>query len=308
MRFFEKSLIVSLLIVLMAIPIKTIKAQTSALQLSPFLIQRDLKRGDNFNTEIKITNSGKKTKYLSLSLRNFLPSGNDGSTQILDENQKTPTGLVDWIKISNQPEYLLEPEQSTVVNFSVNVPAEAEAGSHFGALLFTLEDQLVEPGQSMVRQQAGALIIVDVDRSFEFGLINSFLLTRLGNERNRLQFQTIFKNTGLSSLQPKGKIEIYNWQGNLVSVAAVNQDANIVLPNSQRLFTSATGGNFGGPYSAKLTVWYGSKKLEAKASQFFLVWPPLDVILRGSVYLVLIVLILWQTIKRYNAWLRKKYT
>jgi len=288
--------------------IRPVFAANSALQLSPFLIEQDLHRGQNFSQDITVTNAGESPKFLTLSLNDFLPAGTDGETQILPVDRTAPsqTSLARWIIIDQQPKYNLEPGESTQVKFTIHVPVDAEAGAHYGALLFTLDDQIVLPGQSLVRQQVATLVIVDIDRSFERGNISSFGLADVGGRTSNLQFLMTFHNSGLNSLKPKGEIAIKNIFGREVANAYINRDANTVLPATDRIFASKAQGNFWGRYTAVATVTFGSNKLQSRATAVFWIFPPVVTILWGVLYLIVIVVVITLSVRRYNAWLRSK--
>jgi hypothetical protein len=283
-------------------------AADSALQFSPFLIEKDLNHGQNFSQTITVTNAGQSPKFLTLSLNDFLPAGTDGETQILpvDHNAPSQTSLARWINIDQQPKYSLGAGESTQVKFTIRVPVDAEAGAHYGALLFTLDDQIALPGQSLVRQQAATLIIADIDRSFERGNISSFSLANVGDQTSSLRFLTAFHNSGLDSLKPKGEILIKNIFGREVARAFINRDANTVLPSADRIFASQAQGNFWGRYTAVAAVTFGSNRLQSMATATFWVWPPVVTIIWGGIYLIIIIIVIILLVRRYNAWLRSK--
>lgn len=283
-------------------------AAQSVLQLTPFLIHQDLQRGQTLTQEVIITNNSTGSKYLTLSLNDFLPAGTDGETEILPVNQWAPSqvSLARWITIDQQPKYNLLPGESTKIKFFVNVPLNAEAGAHYGALLFTLDDQLVLPGQTKIRQQSAVLIILDVGRGFESGNLSSFSLSAVGDQTNRLQFSTTFHNSGLSSLQPKGKIVVYDIFNRSLATTYINPDANIVLPATDRIFVSRSSGSFWGRYTAVAVATYGSNKLQSRATLVFWVWPPVTTMIWGIFYAIILISLLVFLIRRYNAWLRSK--
>ena len=281
-------------------------AAQSVLQLSPFLVHEDLERGAELTQPVVVTNNSDTAKFLTLSLNDFLPAGTDGETEILPVNQWAPTqtSLATWITVDRQPQYSLQPGESTQMQITIHVPANAESGAHFGALLFTLGDQVVLPGQTQIRQQSATLFIVDVGRGFEKGEISSFGIAAVGDQTARLQFLSTFHNSGLSSLEPKGKIIISDLFNRPVATAYINPDANIVLPNTDRIFVSQVAGNFWGRYTAVATVTFGSNHLESIVKISFWVWPSAVSIIWGGIYALLLIGVVIFALKKYNAWLR----
>lgn len=287
-------------------------AVESSLQITPFIFEKDMHRGQQGTETISITNASKSQKILHVSLNDFLPSGTDGQTEILpvDTFASSQTSLSRWIIINQQPTYVLAAGESTRMVFTIAIPVDAEPGAHYSALVITLGDQLGQPAETEVRQQAAALIIVDVDRSFERGVISSFHISELGNQTSQLQFATTFHNNGLSSLKPKGKITLYNIFHKPVAVVPINRDASTVLPGTDRIFISSLSGHFWGLYSATAEVTFGSNKLQSISHVYFWVWPSATALIWDTILVVVVAIILVIAIKRYNAWIRlraKKY-
>ena len=139
-------------------------------------------------------------------------------------------------------------------------------------------------------------------------VISSFNLSPIGGQTNQLQFSTTFHNSGLSSLQPKGKIIVYNIFGKQAAMTYINPNANIVLPNTDRIFVSHAQGNFWGRYTAVASVTFGSNRLQYLSTITFWVWPSATTVLWIILYFMAGLAVLIFLIRRYNSWLRSSKT
>lgn len=288
----------------------SVKAQSndSVLILSPFLIEQDVNRGQIINKSVWVTNDSPFPKHLIISLQDFIPSGRDGGQEFLPPGHyaSSASGLARWITITDQPVDILPSKETAKVDFQIKVPVEAEAGAHYGGLVFSLRDSLQTPGVSETIQQAAVIVILDVDRSFERAEIEEFKFSPIGNLPEQLKIRTQIRNIGLSSLKPKGRIVVYNIFGQAVGVSYVNPDALTVLPQTSRVFLSQLPiYNYFGKYRAELTLYYGSKHLEVLAKTSFWIIPWNKVFLY-FIYLLVGIIIFFVLIKRYNRWLINK--
>ena len=84
-------------------------------------------------------------------------------------------------------------------------------------------------------------------------------------------FFTTFYNQGNVHLKPKGEIYITNLFGRQVASVPANRDAQIVMPDSQRIFESVWQQGWRlGRYRATAVLYYGDPKLETRTS--VIVW------------------------------------
>lgn len=311
-----KDLKKSLLIVFFAValagfgngPIVLAEPNSSVLELTPFLIEKDVNRGQVLSDSVVVTNAGPEPRHLIMALQDFLPSGIDGGFEFLPPGKYAPaaSGLARWVTLAGQPADVLLPGQSTKVDFQVKIPVEAEAGTHYGGLVFSLQSDYQRSSGSETLQQAAALLILDVDRSFERAEIQSFKFSKIGERAGEMQFLTVVENSGLSSLKPKGRVVIYNWLGKPVATAFVNPDALTVLPKTSRIFVSKIPElKYFGKYRAELTLVYGSKRLEVKGVTSFWVFS-WEKVLMYAFLLITASLIIFLLIKRYNQWIIRK--
>jgi hypothetical protein len=306
-KVLTKYLFLPLFCLCVALPVFA-SSNDSILGLSPFLIEQETNRGKVLNETITVTNVGTETRELTVALQDFFPVDQDGGVDFLPPGKFAPSasGLARWITVLENPKNILLPGESTQVKFEIKVPIDAESGAHFGALVFSFRENIFASTGTGILPQAAALIILDVDRSFERGEISSFQRKDLGNGSTELNFHTLYKNSGASSLKPKGEIALYNiWNKKIASVF-VNPDALTVLPNSERLFVSKIAGqSFFGRYKAILTIYYGSKKLQTVSQISFWIISWTQVVL-WIIALAIIIALLIFGIKRYNRWIVEK--
>ena len=173
-------------------------------------------------------------------------------------------------------------------------------------MLFTFQGPTPSGTAVAVAQKLGAIILVKLGKATESGQIVSFGPSKTFSEYPPITFTTRFKNTGNVHVKPRGSIIITNMFGKTVANVSVNENANNVLPNSERLFTSTWKDSFGfGRYTASEKLIYGdSGQVEMATTSFWVI--PWKTSLIVVVVLFLSILILVWVMRIYNRWLLNK--
>jgi len=287
-----------------------ILAQTGSSQgltISPFLLERDMQKGDTFNEIIDITNTSSRTLPVDVTVNDFYPQGDQGEPVFVEAGQGDPHySLSSWLKIISNPQPILQPGQQTSINFSITPPANAENGGHYGALLFTFQGGPAEGSAVSVTQKLGAIILVKLGQGTTAGDINLFKTAKSFYEYPPVTFLTRFNNTGNVHVKPRGGIVITNWFGKKVATVLVNENANNVLPASQRQFTSVWNSTFAfGHYTAEAQLVYDTNGTIATAKTSFWVIPWRATLLFAVILFLLVMLLVW-AVKAYNRRLIRK--
>jgi hypothetical protein len=277
------------------------------LSISPFILERQMDKGQTLNETIEVTNTTNRTLPIDISVNDFTASGEDGQQTFLEPGEGDQTyALSKWITISNSPKLVLKPQEKTEVQFTITAPQNAEDGGHYGAVVFSFAGAPVDGSAVQVAQKLASIILVKSGKSKEDGLISEFKTKHILSQSSPIAFETKFKNTGNVHVKPRGAITIYNMFGKKVGTALVNPNANNVLPNSDRIFESNWQDKFAfGRYTASVELVYGDSGAVVKSQTSFWVIP---FKLVGGLALILLVIIVVLTfgMRRYNRWFMAK--
>jgi hypothetical protein len=273
------------------------------LSISPFVLERQMSRGQTLHETIEVTNTTNRTLPVDISVKDFAADGTTGQQTFFDPGQGDQTySLARWITINNSPKLVLAAGEKTQVDFSITPPANAEDGGHYGAVIFSFQGAPVQGSAVQVSQKIGAIILVKLGKVNEDGLISSFKTQHAIYNAPLVTFVTRFHNTGNVHVKPRGGIGIYNMFGKKIATVLVNENANNVLPNSARDFESTWQDKFAfGPYTAKAELVFGDSGTIVRAETSFWVLP-WKLILGVALGLIIVIFLFSYGIRRYNRW------
>ncbi len=274
---------------------------SQGLTISPFLLERQMQKGDTTEEIIDITNTSSRALPVVVTVNDFYPQGDNGEPIFLDAGKGDPHySLSSWLKIESNPKPILQPGEKTSINFSITPPADAEDGGHYGALLFTFQGGTAEGSAVAVTQKLGAIILVKLGKAVTGGTISEFKTTKSFYEYAPVDFLTKFKNSGNVHVKPRGGIVITNWFGRKVATVLVNENANNVLPNSERLFNSTWNTGFAfGHYKAEAQLVYDDTGTIVTSVTYFWIIPWKITLLIAFILFLLIALVSW-AMRSYN--------
>jgi hypothetical protein len=220
--------------------------------------------------------------------------------------------LTEWFRFPN--EIVLEPGERKDIPFTIEVPQNAPPGGHFAVIWWGNKPVSGSGDNVAIVTRAGILVYLQVSGDINekgslisFSLpFNKFLFWALP-----IDFNVRFKNEGNTYLKPKGDITIRNMFGGIKTVLGVNEADRILLPQVEDDLRIASKFNklpFAfGPYKAVLTLNWGDKPEIVQKTLWFFVLPIKETII-GIIVLILLYYGLKFGIKRYNAWIIKKYS
>lgn len=284
--------------------------EVQGLAIDPFLIETEVVPGETKYYEITVTNTTESTLSFEVSINDFVTNGRNGQPLFLPATEKSDPkySLSEWIKITQQPQFTIGPQQQTKINFSITPPVDAELGTHFGGLLFGRPKQsLSEPG-TVVQNKAGTIILAKIGKAQEQGQISRFFSQHSIYQETPIDMILNFHNYGNVHSKPKGSIVIKNMFGQQVADVEVNRDALIVLPETEREFALSWSPSWAfGRYSAEAILYFGNPKLEVRAHTAFWVLPTFP-ILAGLCILIVLAGLGYFGIKRYNQYIINRAT
>jgi hypothetical protein len=307
----------------------------SALTVSPPTYEIGVDPGQSVTTGLKVFNETTQGGTFYFDTQNFTARGEDGEPDFAQETTKTD--LASWIQVP--PSIDLAPNELKEINFSINVPANADPGGHYAAIFLTTSPGAPGGGAGSVglTGKIGSLVLLRVSGNIvEEGKLSSFSVGNKNNFYDRLpvDFNIRIENPGTVFIKPSGKITISNIFGLKSAELTVNigkmPDGNYkpvgnILSNSARKFESSwIKSDFGsapnnffdelkfelanfalGRYTAKLDLAYGAKN-DKKIAGSLVFWVfPWRIILVGFVMIAVVLLLLIGGIRKYNRWVIK---
>lgn len=268
-----------------------VSAQTEfrEITISPFLQEHQVPKGGSVSGAVEVTNNGDGEVKLQVSARDFLP-GDEGEPQFVPDAEFNDVtfSLASWLSFPEGTEVTLQPNETRAVKYLLNPPVNAEQGSHYGAILFSLSGGSLASGVG-INQSLGTILIVGYgearpEGNFEFAAEPKFIWW---NEP--VEFTNLFINTGRVHVKPKGEVYVTDIFGRMVASPATNRDAANVLPQSDRTFLSGWDpSTFAfGPYKVESVITFGNQKLEVRAQQTIWVLPIYILVAIGLILILL---------------------
>jgi len=286
------------------------------LEISPPVVELSADPGQTIATKIQIRDVSPGELVAKGEADDFgAGSGEDGKPQLLlNETGATRFSLKYWV--ASVPDLDLRPQQLGTVSITVNVPANAEPGGHYGVIRFTAAPPNLQGTGVALSASIGALILLRVNGNVtdrvnlaQFSAnapvdpnqTETTVAPKSFFESGPVGFTVRVQDAGTVHEVVQGTVTIKNTFGHKVAVLPVNAQGGNVLPNSVRRFDEALGQkHLFGRYTATLQMSYlGGQKTISSTLTFWVV--PWKLVLLWLVGLVVLGVLLWWGIKKYNA-------
>ncbi len=293
--------------------------------------------GETIRTTLKLTNEESSSRVYYLRAENFNAQDETGAPTFLPRRE----GFATWI---NLPEKINISSGETIeLPVNVNVPKNADPGGHFAAIFFLTDppDNSGDRVSLAISAKLGSLILLRVNGDF---LQDANILEFSTTNKQRfftglpIQFYYRFQNTGEDHLKPLGDIQIKDIFGRSVKILSANTLDGSVLPKSIRRFNSVWSDhnrgdkkqipqtdlpsqssrkfwpqvveqarNFTfGKYTAELKIVFGTKELQSENAKFVFYIIPWQLLSVAVPTFIILILILYILIKKYNQYIINK--
>jgi len=302
LKFF--TVIFSFFLILSSFQFASAQISGDGLTISPPILDLETKPGETYNQIIKITNPTNNLIEVYPQVMNFRASGEGGEPAFYPATEEEANfSLAQWIKF-NQSKVALTPEQVVEFNYSIEVPADAEAGGHYGVIFFATQPPKAEEDQSQISisSMIGSLILAKVPGTIiEKGFLESFKANRI-YLKLPATFQVRISNLGNVHFKPRGDITIKGMFGGESDKIQLNQARGNVLPDSIRKFEEKWNPEkiIIGRYTADLRVVYGESEKTLDGQVVFWVLPLWFLLALGGLILLIVILIIIIKKKRKN--------
>jgi len=299
-----------------------------ALTVSPPVVELGGNPGQEVKSVIRLFNETDQTVNIWTSTADFGAKKGEEGEPVFYEPTEKENDLSKWIKIIPGPINIPSLSWQSIP-FSVKIPENADPGGHYAAIFFGNQPSEKSKAVGIV-SKVGSLVLLRVTGDvYEEGKLLNFSLKDKKKffEFLPVTFEIRFQNSGNVHLKPQGEIVITDMVGRVEGKVPVNKvrSGGNVLPNSIRKYESAwvkkeykeppstfwgkvlaEKNNFAlGKYRASLTLEYGLNPKKAYGVLYFWVFP-WHLILVSVVGFIILILLLYFGIKKYNKWIVEK--
>ncbi len=272
--FLKASVLGSIFLLFITLAVHPVFAQSEGIQVAPAVIEDRVDPGQIYRFSIKVTNLSENERTFNLLARDISGLDDRGIPIFTEEGESTIYELSSWIVLP-QDSIILKPGQSTSVPFSVQVPAEATPGAHFGGVFFEVRpDQLSSTGAA-VGSRVGTIINLRISGAITEDMrLREFSTENFLYDSPPVTFTTRVDNLGNVLIRPQGVIEVSDMFGKTVGTIEINKSAAAVFPGGNREYAADweyEGFTFG-RYQALLSFVYGEdgRKTVVRTTSFWI--------------------------------------
>lgn len=241
-----------------------------AVSLTPLRFEFAAWPGERLSGTVRVANLTDELLPVVMEVEDFVPRGEEGRVAVGPGDEAY--SLKDWVRF-DLAAFTIFPEQQFTVDFTVELPTDAEPGSRFGTILARTTAEPVGPGPRVVTK-IGSLVLVDVYGEVRVELSVVEMQAPGFGFALPLPLAVRFVNSGTVHVKPRGRFVISNMFGKRVAEIPVPEKN--VLPGSIRRVEVPVGeGLLAGRYRAKLEATYGRENripITAEQSFWFVDW------------------------------------
>ncbi|MCK4354833.1 hypothetical protein KAW43_00560 [Candidatus Parcubacteria bacterium] len=273
-------------------------AQEKGIGISPLTFELTASSGDVLTNTLKVYNPTDSTIGIKIEVEDFTATGEMG--QVIIEPAETETySLAGWIR--TEPEtFILGSKEQKFVDFTINVPENAEPGGHYGSILASTAGVIGEKiTGATVAQKVGALVLLTVSGEIREELIVKDFSCPSFLETGPVDFTIRFENRGTVHLRPRGFVVITDWRGKKAADIVFPQ--NNIMPGAVRKIEASWDKKWlAGRYTAVLVGGYGTSNISFNSSVLTFWVFPWKLALIIFVALMMFIIFFYKTRKRWR--------
>ena len=215
-----------------------------AAQISPLPILLDAKPGTSVGTDLRVNNPSTHAEKLKVVVKTFTQDGPAGTVNLHDPS--SADNFISWIHFSKS-EFDAPPGLWQTVHMTIDVPATAAFGYYF-AVEFTSANPPTGSSSGNTAKIQGAVasfVLLNAQAAGEKKQLSvtSFTADHKSYEFLPVNFNIRLHNSGNIYAGASGNIFIMRGSKQ-VGVLTVNGNHGLILPNSNRVFTTSWGDGF----------------------------------------------------------------
>lgn len=276
------------------------------MEISPPLIEINTDPGKTVTANIKVRNVTKQTLLAKPQVNDFVAQGEEGQAKLLldESKERSPYSIEGWV--TDMDVLTIAPGEAKTETVTINVPAKASPGGHYGVIRFTAAAPGIDSTGVALSASVGTLVLINVsgdvvDKSY----LADFYTSQNGEKGSFFQsgpitFTQRLRNEGNTHFKPTGTVRVTNTFGKEVKVLSVNPNGGNVLPDSVRRFEQTLDkSRMFGYYKAEVNIQYSGKTLNQSIS-FWVIPLKATALVLGVIILIVVGLRLYvkQAVKK----------
>lgn len=301
--------------------------------VSPTIFKiENARRGQTYTETIYVTSRSQEPTNFYVVSEDYEGSQDASQSHILLGDKESKYGASSWVS-PFVSKFTLNFAERLPLQINITVPAEADPGEHYVAVLIAREpkvDPSVTGNRVLVTSRIGVMFMVNVEGDFKAdGQLEDFAVKSMTSNKpsslltkQPFEFTITYRNLGNVHLTPHGSVQVKNIFGKTVPVIDPHNsraaDKDRLAVNGFNILRDAVRTSqvvsqndvealklFFGPYTAEASIDNGLGQIETVTTAFWYIPMPGSII----VFLVLIILIVTITIfikKRKITQRRKK--
>src|SRR5437763_6823958 len=219
--------------------------------VNPTRIEITASPGDQIESSFKFWNGTDADLPVHLEGFDIGPQDEEGHATV--EGEDATNSLKAWVKPAC-PDLNVPPKQETTLPFSVDIPANADPGSHWGALL-AITAPVGQSNGAAVNVRTGAILLVHVLGPVTEKLILESVSVPRFAQSPPIPIEARFRNEGTVHEAPQGTVEVRSIFGAVVATGT--RPVRNVLPRVvRRIGTTVGGGAWLGQYTVYIRPKY----------------------------------------------------
>ena len=236
--------------------------------VNPTRIEITASPGDQIESSFKFWNGTDADLPVHLEGFDIGPQDEEGHATV--EGEDATNSLKAWLKPA-YPDLNIAPKQEITLPFLVDIPANADPGSHWGALL-AITSPVTQSNGAAVNVRTGVILLVHVLGPVTEKLVLESVSEPRFAESPPIPIEARFRNEGTVHEAPQGTIEVRNLFGSVVATGTL--PVRNVLPGVvRRIGTSVGEGVWLGQYTVYLRAKYGDAGQELYSQEKLWVVP-----------------------------------
>jgi hypothetical protein len=289
-----------------------------AVTITEHTVELSAKPGDVIERKLNLYDDKLQGATIYTSVSNFKPDpDSEGSALLVTEPAELKPDR-EWVKLQADKVDLPKTGEMVPFTYRIELPADADPGTHLISLVFSTKPPPADPTSSTVSigtnllvnifLRVGGATIDSVDATFKVGTFSGADSNLKPSDREKMfkekkfflkppvDFLLRVDNKGNTHQKPDGNIRIQNdLFGRAYDTIPVNKESLIIAPGTSRAFTV---GSFGtglmiGKYRAKLTLVYGNPLRDITKEVDFWIIPLKEIAIALGILLILIIIIVF---------------
>jgi hypothetical protein len=253
--------------------------------------------GDRLTATLYFWNGTDAELPVHMEAEDIRPQDEEG--HVAGESEEAVNSLKSWVK-PVYPDVTVFPKQEIALNFTIDVPANADPGTHWGGVVVRTVG-VSTGGGAAVQVRLGTIVLLRVSGDVKEKLsLESFSVPRFA-EAPPIALEARFRNEGTVHEAPQGTIEVRNVFGGLVATGTL--PVRNVLPGDVRKITALVGEGFWlGRYTVLLHATYGDNGQELVAKQYMWIVPWRTQGWKALLAILFIAFMIWKRRNFGRAW------